>query len=335
MRALRLHGIEDLRLHDEADPVAGPGETLVRVEAVGICGSDLHWFDQGGIGDAVVTTPLVLGHEMAGVALTGPLAGRLVAVDPAIPCGCCALCVEGHRNLCTAMRFAGHGPTDGSLRELMAWPSDLLFPLPDGLTAADGAVLEPLGVALHAWDLAHARGGATVAVVGCGPIGLLAIQLARHCGAGTIIAVEPLPHRRAAALASGAEVAWAPDEATAAAWRDAAGLGCHIVLECAGTNDAVATSLAGARPGGRVLLVGIPDDDTTTFPAALARRKGLTLVMVRRMKEMYERTIALVAGGHVDVRSIVTASYGLGEADAAFRTAVARDGLKVVINPNA
>ncbi len=335
MRALRLHGVEDLRLHDETDPEAGPGETLTRVEAVGICGSDLHWFDQGGIGDAVVTTPLVLGHEMAGTALSGPLAGRLVAVDPAIPCGRCTLCVEGHRNLCGAMRFAGHGPTDGSLRELMAWPSDLLFALPDGLSAADGAVLEPLGVALHAWDLAHARAGTAVAVVGCGPIGLLAIQLARHCGAGTIVAVEPLPHRRAAALASGADVAWAPDEATPAAWREMAGLGCHIVLECAGTNDAVATSLAAARPGGRVLLVGIPDDDTTTFPAAPARRKGLTLVMVRRMKEMYERTIALVAGGHIDVRSVVTASYGLGEAEAAFRTAVARDGLKVVINPNA
>lgn len=334
MRAARLHAVEDVRIDHEPVPAPGPGESLVRVEAVGLCGSDLHWFDQGGIGDAVIDHPLVPGHEFAGTALTGPFEGRLVAVDPAIPCGGCAMCLEGHRNLCPTVQFAGHGHLDGGLRQFMAWPTDLLHPLPEGMTASDGALLEPLGVALHAWDLSHTRAGATVAVIGCGPIGLLLIQLALACGAGRVIAVEALAHRRAAAQRSGAHTVLTPDEAQdPATWKQAAGQGCEVSFEVCGHDETIRAALLAARPGARVMLVGIPDDDRSCFPAGLARRKGLTLVLVRRMKEMYDRTIELVSSGRIDVRCLVSDTYPLEQTHRAFEAAVARQGLKTVINP--
>lgn len=179
MRVARLHAVGDLRLSDEPAPRARPGHTLVRVGAVGICGSDLHWYAEGGIGDARLDRPLVPGHEMAGRTVDG----TLVALDPAAPCHRCEMCHAGHPNLCPDVVFAGHGETDGGLREWVAWPDEQLVTLPAGLSAADGAMLEPLGVAVHAMDLAHPRPGMTVAVAGCGPIGLLLVQLARACGA--------------------------------------------------------------------------------------------------------------------------------------------------------
>ena len=334
VRVARLHGVGDVRIDEEPAPVAGPGECLVRVTAVGLCGSDLHWFAQGGIGDASLSRPLVLGHELGGVVVGGPLDGVRVAVDPANPCGRCEACLEGNRNLCPAVRFAGHGATDGGLRELVAWPRHLLHPVPDGLSDADAAVLEPLGVAVHAVDLAHLRAAETVVVVGCGPIGLAAVQVARAAGATTVVAVERLAHRRAAA-AAWADTALDPGspefrEQLAAA---TGGRGADRVVECAGNDDAVAVAVAAARPGATVVLAGIPDDDRTSFPAAAARRKGLTFRMTRRMKEVYPRAIALVEHRRVDVRALVSHTYRLDDAAEAFAVAAARTGLKVLVVP--
>ena len=174
----------------------GSGMSLVRVTAVGICGSDLHWWDEGAIGDAKLTHPLVLGHEGAGVIADGPRRGERVAIDPAIPDETCRACRDGYRNLCYHIKFSGHGDTDGMLREVMAWPSHLLHPLPDGVSDADGAVLEPLGVAIHSVDLGHLPFAGTASVIGCGPIGLLLIQLLKVAGARSVLAVEPLAHRQ-------------------------------------------------------------------------------------------------------------------------------------------
>ena len=179
MRVARLHGVGDVRLADEPAPSAGPGETLVRVSAVGLCGSDLHWYGQGNIGDARLSRPLVVGHEFAGVTE----AGQRVAVDPAVPCNQCDPCQAGQPNLCRALRFAGHGADDGGLREWLAWPARCLVPLPETLSQVAGAMLEPLGVAIHAVDLGHVRAGASVGIFGCGPIGLLVLQTARAAGA--------------------------------------------------------------------------------------------------------------------------------------------------------
>jgi L-iditol 2-dehydrogenase len=335
MRVVRLHGVEDLRLGDEPAPHAAPGRTLVRVTAVGLCGSDLHWYTEGGIGDDRLSAPLVGGHEFAGEVAEGPLAGRAVAVDPAMPCGVCEVCLTGYRNLCPTVAFAGSNGVDGGLRELVSWPSELLHPLPESLTAVEGAMLEPLGVALHTWDLGHAAVGATVAVIGCGPIGLCLLQVARAAGAATVIAVEPLEHRRAAAAALGATVVVdaAADEVGAAVADATHGLGVDVAYEAAGNDEAVGLAVASARPGARVVLAGIPSNDSTTFRAGPARRKGLTLVLVRRMGEVYPRATRLVAQGKVDVASIVTARYGLTDVEDAFRSAAAREGLKVVVEP--
>src|SRR5438034_705931 len=163
--------------------------SLVRVTAVGICGSDLHWWDEGAIGDARLTHPLVLGHEGAGVIADGPRRGERVAIDPAIPDETCRACRDGYRNLCYHLRFSGHGETDGMLREVMAWPSGLLHPLPDGVSDADGAMLEPLGVAIHSADLGHLPFAGAAAVIGCGPIGLLLIQVLKAAGATSVLAI--------------------------------------------------------------------------------------------------------------------------------------------------
>ena len=334
--AARFHGVGDVRLHEESPPTPEPGQSLVAVTAVGLCGSDLHWYAEGGIGDAQLTRPLVGGHELAGVIRGGPRDGEPVAIDPAIPCGHCDMCARGHRNLCRNVIFAGHSNRDGGLQQLLAWPDELLYRLPDGVGAAEGAMLEPLGVAIHAFDLGHVQLGASAAVLGCGPIGLCLLQVARAGGAQRVIAADPLPHRRDAAARLGADLVLDPGAADyAAQLQDATGgLGVDVAFEIAGTDAAITAAVDVVRPGGRVVLAGIPSDDVSRFPAGTARRKGLSLVMVRRMKEVYERAMALVESGRVDVASLVSHRFPLEKVEDAFTLAVAREGLKVVVEPN-
>jgi L-iditol 2-dehydrogenase len=257
----------------------------------------------------------------------GPRHGQRVAVDPNIACEVCALCRRGNPNLCPQVEFAGNLTCDGGLREYVAWPTALLIPLPDTLSDVDGALLEPLGVAVHAMDLGRLKIGMSVAVIGCGPIGLMLIQAVRAAGASFIVAADPLPHRRTAAERGGADEVW--DSST---WRgETDGLGVDVAFEVGGTDAAVDLALRAARPGARVVLVGIPGDDRTTFTAGLARRKGLTLVMSRRMKDVYPRTISLVTRGAVDLARLVTERFSLSQAPAALETARSRQGLKTVI----
>ncbi len=332
MRAARLHGPRDVRIHEEDRPMPGDGEALVRVEAVGLCGSDLHWFEEGGIGSNRISRPIVPGHEMAGRTEDG----RLVAIEPAIPCARCAPCLEGHPNLCPTIRFSGQGADDGSMREWMAWPEHCLFPLPDGLTATDGAMLEPLGVAIHTVDLAHVRPGTTVGVFGSGPIGLFCLQVAKAAGAARLVATDlaSREHRLAAACALGAEAFPAEDGREAKAiLRSVGGHGLDVAIEAAGEQAAVDAAVEAVRPGGRVVLAGIPSDERTSFKVSSARRKGLTIVLVRRMKHTYPRAIALAVAGRVDLRSVVTHRFPLAEAATAFDFAARREGLKVVVEP--
>lgn len=336
MRVARLTAIATIAVHDEPAPHVAAGCSLVRVTSVGLCGSDLHWYADGGIGDARLAHPLVLGHEFAGVIEGGARDGQRVAVDPAIPCGRCAICLEGHRNLCPDILFAGHGEIDGGLREYVAWPDRHLIPLPDSISDDEGAVLEPLGVAVHAIDLGHVALGATVAVVGCGPIGLLLIQAVRAAGATTVVAVEPLAHRREAATTFGADVVLDAVEADDRGLlrNSLSGRGADVVFEVAGSVAAVETAMHAARPGGRVVLVGIPDDDRTTFTASVARRKGLTIAIARRMKDVYPRAIDLVQRKIVDAAAVVTHRFPLGGVHDAFQAAAARGGLKVIVQPS-
>lgn len=329
MKSVRLHGTGNLQIHDEPVPVAGEGEKLIRIKSVGLCGSDLHWFSEGEIGDAKLDQPLVLGHEFAGVTEEG----QRVAIDPAIPCGHCELCRHGHPNLCADLIFAGHGKTDGALREWMAWSEKSLFPIPDSISDAEGAMLEPLGVAIHTVDLGKLKAGMTVGVFGCGPIGLLIIQMAKLSGAAKIIATDKLAHRVEAAERFGASQAFlVGDNSRLGEIRAATrGRGVDVAFEAAGTQAAVDTSIAAVAAGGKVVLAGIPDDDKTSFSASTARRKGLTIKLVRRMKHTYPRAVELVSKGLVDVRSIVTHRFPLDQAGEAFEVAKRREGLKIII----
>lgn len=330
MKVLRLHGIRNLKLHEESVPEPDLGEVLLQIRAVGICGSDLHWLQECCIGAEKVKDPVVLGHEFSGLVED---TNQLVAVDPAINCRVCAHCCEGNANFCCVLRFAGNPDQDGALREYLAWPEYLLHQLPDSFTAEDGVMLEPLGVALHALDLAHGFPGMKIAVIGCGPIGLLVVQLARLAGASEILATDPLPHRLEVAREMGATRTFATSGTEVDEILSHIGEGVDIAVEAAGDNEAVEVAIGTARPGARVVLIGIPPDDRISFRSSVARRNGLTIKLVRRMRHTYPRAIELVEKGLIDVRSLVTHRFPLERFEEAFEVASRREGLKVIVEP--
>lgn len=335
MQAARLHGIRDLRVSEEAVPTATTGEALLRVTAVGVCGSDIHWFAEGTTGAGGFSDPFVLGHEFAAVIEEGDLAGTRVAVEPHVSCGKCEFCATGNPNFCPNHIFAGQAPQDGALREYMSWPKDFLFPVPDTLSDGAVALLEPLGVALHTVDLGKLRPGISVGVFGCGPIGLLVVQLARLSGAAEIFATDKLQHRLEAAERMGATRVLKTENGMEAAeiLTETAERGVDVAFEVAGDHGAVETAVETCKPGGTVIICGIPSDDRTSFRASTARRKGLTIKIVRRMKHTYPRAIKLAAAGMIDVESLISHRFSLQESAAAFAAAEARQGLKVVIYP--
>lgn len=335
MRASRLHGVRDLRLEQLPRPAPGPGEVLLKVAAVGVCGSDVHYYREGRIGNQVVTEPLILGHELSawvaelGPGVTGLEAGSLVAVDPAISCGRCEPCREGHPNLCPHVRFCGTPPIDGVFAEYTVMPAGNCFPLPNapfapledlGLGAVEGALLEPLGIAMHTVDLARLKAGSTVAVLGAGPIGLLIAAVARASGASRIYVTEPLAHRRQFAREYAADEAVNPDEVDVvdALQRLTGGRGVDVAFEAAGAPETAQQAAAIARIGGKVVVAGITADDTLAFNASTVRQKGLTIKLVRRMKHTYPRALRLVSTGQVDLRPLATHFFPLEHIAEAF-----------------
>jgi len=326
MKAMFLYAPRDMRLEDVAAPEPGPGEVLIRVRAVGVCGSDVHYYVDGHIGDTRAQFPFVLGHEFAGeVAALGPgveglPVGTRVAVDPAIPCGHCEVCLEGNPNCCPNVLFPATPPVPGALCEWYVHPAHLCVPLPDTLDFADGVMLEPLGVVIHAVTLAKIHPADTVAILGAGPIGLLTLDLALSSGASAVYLSEPVPARRALATEMGASAVCDPSADDPAAWllEQTNGRGVDVAIEAAWGGEAVGQAVRMARHAGRVVLVGIPRDDSVTFPASEARRKGLTILMSRRAKHVYPRAIALVERGVVDVRRLVTHHFPLQRAAEAF-----------------
>jgi L-iditol 2-dehydrogenase len=332
VRQVELIGSRTLRLVDAPVPVPGPGEIAIRIRAVGICGSDLHYYAQGRIGDQAPGPGHVLGHEVAGVVeATGagvmhPEPGTRVAVDPAIHCERCRYCLAGHPNLCTTLRFFGSPPTPGALREVIVHPAHLVTPLPDGLSLAQGALLEPLGVAIHAVDLGHLSIGDSVAVFGCGPIGLLIARVAQLAGARLVCAADVLPHRAAAAAAIGlapALDATRPDLVRRLT-DETGGDGIDVAFEAAGSETATAQAVEALRPGGTLVLVGYWKTASVTFPAIRAMRKGLTVRFVRRMKNTFPRALALARGEHVCLPALVSHQFPLDRVAEAFERAERR-----------
>ncbi|MGG5823897.1 zinc-dependent alcohol dehydrogenase [Falsiroseomonas sp. HW251] len=337
-RALFLHAAHDARVAPFNLREGRPGETLLDVAAVGLCGSDLHYYKDGGIGSATIREPFVPGHEFGGwltedVAELNLRRGALVAVDPNKACGHCPWCHEGHANLCPNVEFIGAPPHDGAMAERIWVPRSQIVPVPESFTPLDAVMLEPLGVAIHAVDLAKPRLLEKVALLGLGPIGLLILQVLKAAGAGEVLAVDPQAHRREMASRLGADRV-SSSVADITGWT--AGEGTPLVIEATNNPVGFRDAVTAARIGGRVVLVGIPDGDTYTLPAADARRRGLKIKFSRRMGEVYPRAITLVASGRVDVATLVTHRVGLENAAEAFRmhAADAPGVVKTLIYPN-
>jgi L-iditol 2-dehydrogenase len=336
--AVFFHRARDIRVAPINLREGRPGETLIDVAAVGICGSDLHYYKDGGIGSAVIHEPFIPGHEFGGfltedVPELGLGRGALVAVDPNRSCGRCEWCLEGHRNLCPNVEFIGAPPFDGAMTNQLWVPKSQIVALPETMDALEAAMLEPLGVAIHAVDLAKPRLLEPVALLGAGPIGLLVLQVLKVADAGEVFVIEPLAHRRAAALELGTKEVFA----TVGDFVDGAGnSGRPLVIEATNSPFGFRDAVRAARIGGRVVLAGIPDGDAYTLPASEARRRGLKIKFVRRMGDDYPRAIELVTSGRVNVRALVTHRVGLDAAPAVFEAlALNRPGyVKALLYPN-
>ena len=350
MKAARLYGKKDIRLDDVAEPPApGSGEILIRVGAVGVCGSDLHTYEDARIGDTELGSPLILGHEFMGeVIAVGENAkdghfealqvGQRVAVDPCTPCWECEMCEQGHPNLCLHHTFYGLYPHDGALQECMIVNARNCFPMPDSVSDAAGTILETLGVAIHAVDLGQLKVANSVAVIGCGPVGLLILRLAKLAGATPLYAFDKFDWRVEKAREWGADAAWSVDSTDAREALNEAtnGRGVDVVFEAAWADHSVQMAADMVRVGGRVVLVGIPGDDNLQMQHSTARRKGLTIMMSRRMKHTYPRAIALATSGQMDLDDLVSHHLPLADTPKAFEMNHAyEDGVhKIVIYPN-
>ncbi len=332
MKAAKLHGPREFRIEDVPAPSdPGPGEVMVQIGSVGVCGSDLHTYENGHIGNTFVEQPMILGHEFAGtITAVGTDArdgegaalsvGQRVAVEPSMSCWHCDRCDHGHPNLCRNLSFMGLYPDDGALQEYLAVPARCCFPLPDALSMDAGALLEPLGVAIHAVDLGKLRVVESVAVLGCGPIGLLIIGVAKLAGARPIIAIDQHAWRLDAAKAWGADavVNFQQGDPVDAVHELTGGRGITTVFEAAWAGDAVDQAMLMADLGARVVLVGIPSNDSATFTHSNARRKGLSIMMARRMKHTYPRATQLAISGAVDVEQLVSHVFTLEQTADAF-----------------
>ena len=356
MLCARLVRPGKLSLTQEEIPQPTVDRPLIRVSAVGLCGSDAHWYEHGSTDDSKLEHPLILGHEFAGTVETGSWAGRRVAVDPAVSCLSCDACQDDRAHLCRRIEFAGHGRTDGALRPYMTWPERSLVPLPDEVSDAEGALLEPLGVALHALDLAvelrPAGAWESVGVFGSGPIGLLLIAALKSASlessglqasglqslaASNVIATDRLQHRLTAAVAMGATMTalatsdWGEVELVLGATK---GRGVDIAFDASGDPAATEAAIAAVRPGGVVVLVGIPSTDRTSFTASTARRREVVMIVCRRMKPGdLERAAALAATGTIPLSRMISDRFALENVDDAFSALTERRGLKVIVEP--
>jgi L-iditol 2-dehydrogenase len=346
MLAARLHGPKDLRVERVPPPGApGRGQVLLRVLTTGICGSDLHSFLDARIGDTAVEKPLTLGHEFSAVVeAVGPESvdgnfqslkpGTRVAVDPAQPCHCCEPCEHGHPNLCCNLAFCGNYPYGGSFCEQMLMPARSCLPVPKSIDDESAALLEPLGVAIHAVDLAKFRVGHSAATLGAGPIGLLILQLARLAGADPVFVTDKLPWRlKLAQKWGGIPIRCDAEDPVQRIAKETRGRGVDVAIEVAWGGESVAQAAEMARSGGRVVLVGIPGDNQLAMKHSTARRKGLTIVLSRRMKHCYPRAICLADQGKVDLAGLVSHRFPLKRIGEAFalNTAYKDQVVKIMI----
>jgi L-iditol 2-dehydrogenase len=330
MRAAVLIGQGEIRLEERRVPTPGPDEVLIRVVSVGVCGSDVHYYRDGRIGEFVVDQPLVLGHEVAGdivavgVDVDDSRLGERVAVEPQRPCRVCAQCSAGRYNLCPHMEFYATPPVDGAFCDYVTIQSLFAHRVPDSVSYDVAALLEPLSVGIWASRKARIVPGSRVLIAGAGPIGVIAAQAARAFGAAEVIVSDPVPQRREMARRFGATHTLDPvDEPVAE-------LGVDAFIDCSGATPAVRSGIGAVRGAGTVVLVGMGADEIA-LPITLIQTRELNVTGVFRYTDTWPTAAHLAATKQVDLASLVTAHFDLEHAEDALNADLSPGSLKAVV----
>jgi L-iditol 2-dehydrogenase len=345
MKAAFLTGVRKIEVRETPAPrIVRDDDVLVRSRAVGVCGSDLHYYESDRVGGDKVTYPFIPGHECAGVvaevgkAVTRVKPGDAVVIEPAVSCGTCDQCRTGRPHTCRRLLFLGHyGELTGGMAEYTLAPERNCVPLPARMTVAQGALAEPLSIALYAAGLAGSVRGKTAAVLGAGPIGLCLIMALKAEGSGAVYVTEKIEHRlAAAATAAGADWTGNPDcKDVVAEVLARESLGLDVVFECCGEQSALDQGVALLKPGGTLVVVGIPLVPRVTFDSSKVRRREIRVQNVRRQNRCLERAVGMIHAGRVKVDFLATHTFPLADAAKAYEIAAARsDGvIKAIVAP--
>ena len=320
-KAAVMHDTHDVRLEDVPVPEPGPNEVLVEIRAVGVCGSDVHYYEEGRIGSFVVREPLILGHESMGtvVALgegaTKHEVGERVTLEPGVPDGTCRECRSGRYNLCPNVRFFATPPIDGAFTNYVSINEDFAFALPDNLSNNAGALMEPLSVGIWACKKGRVTAGDHVLVTGAGPIGLVTMQVAFAQGATEVTVTDVAGERLEIARNLGATRALNVAEEPL----EEAGLEADVLIECSGNERALGDGLRCVKPAGFAVVVGMGPNEETSVPLAFIQTREITLTGTFRYANTYPTAIDLAATGKVDLDAMVTSHYGLAETEEALQ----------------
>lgn len=316
-----MTGVGTIELTEREIPVPKDDEVLVKIEYVGVCGSDLHYYEAGGIGANIVKPPFVLGHEAGGTVVetgagvTHLKAGDRVALEPGKTCGTCEFCRSGRYNLCPDVIFFATPPIDGVFQEYVAHEAALCFPIPDQMDTMDAALIEPLAVGFHAAKQGDAQFGQTAVVTGAGCIGLVSMMALKAMGVTNVIVVDIMPKRLEKALELGATavVNGKEKDTVEEILRLTGGAGADLVIETAGTEITTAQAIHFAKKGSTIVLVGYSASGNETLPMGLALDKELTFKTVFRYRHIYPMAIEAVASGKVNLKGIVSNIFSLDD----------------------
>ena len=319
--------LEKIEVGEAPMPVIGPDDVMIKVQSVGVCGSDLHYYHTGSIGDFVVKPPFILGHEAAGVIeqvgenVKNLKPGDRVCMEPGIPCMKCEECLTGNYNLCKDVKFWATPPYDGVLSEHISHPAAFTFKIPDNMSFTEGALVEPLAIGLHACNTGGVKLGQTVAIVGAGCIGLVTLMAAKAYGATRIIVGDVLDKRLEKARELGAITVNTKEEDFAKKVMEITeGRGADVCIDCAGFSATVDACLSSAKPAGRIVIVGLGQDHVDGFNTGIMSVKELTVKSIFRYRNLYPTAINAIADGRINVGAIVSHRFKFDDTINAFAT---------------
>lgn len=321
MKVAVMQGNGKMELITRDIPQVKPNEVLVKVEHVGVCGSDLHYYETGAIGDYVVKPPFVLGHESAGTVVevgsevTHLKVGDRVSLEPGKTCGHCEFCRTGRYNLCPDVIFFATPPVDGVFQEYVAHEADLCFKLPDNMDTIEGALIEPLAVGFHAAKQGGAEAGQTAVVFGAGCIGLVTMMALKALGLTKVYVVDVLENRLNKALELGATavINGAKEDTVQRLLELTNGNGVDLAIETAGMELTAQQAVYAAKKGSTIVMVGYSKTGMVTLPMSLALDKELTFKTIFRYRHIYPLAIESVASGKINLKGIVTNIFTLDE----------------------